>query len=117
MNLRELMHQAFPGGGAPSLQCQCGRSHHAEAEASAADLAQWGADPRIVIHRGCDAVSCCMVAGQVLVDGCPCGSIERMASLLLAEREGVLRLYQLELEQRRSAVSADSAALALAGAA
>lgn len=111
--------EVFQGGGAPYLSCQCGRTHIAGNHPQRDQLLE-GRHGRYlpVVHDDCDSVTARMIGGQVLVDGCECGSLDRFCELLLAERAQILRFYAAHAEAARRTADEQAAALMqMAGAA
>lgn len=103
----QLMREAFSknGCGAPSLDCTCGRTHHAPdgTDVEEADAARMRAEARaypkrFVIHENVDAVTGVMINGGVVVDGCECNWLGKFEQFIWNEREQIVRYYKARRE-------------------
>lgn len=110
----QLMREAFSskGCGAPSLDCTCGRTHHApdSPEISPADAARMRAEARaypkgFVIHEGVEFVTGVMVNSAVVVDGCECNWLARFEDHIWSEREQILRYYKARRDAELAALN------------
>jgi hypothetical protein len=101
MTPSELFLDSFAAtGGAPSVQCVCGRTHYApdadfttDAE-RAAIIGQSQARPDLyVLHEGQDGLTAHEVNGTPVVADCPCAWLARFERLLWNERARILDYF------------------------
>lgn len=109
---------AIGGGmGGPSITCSCGRDHYAlgspymdslerrEAEEGAKEKPD-----RVILHAD-DGVSAKHFNETVFVLGCPCNWLAKFEEIAWAERERILRYYQIRREADRKALEQLDAAV------
>lgn len=94
----EWMGQFNIGGGAPVLDCVCGKTHVAidSDDISEIEVAEHNrkAGPRYVLHHRIDYVHEHTFAGMTIVDDCDCGRMAMIERLVSVEREFILRYYR-----------------------
>lgn len=111
--------EAFGSGiGSPSLECNCGRTHHApdsefieQSEADGMIAASKSNPDKVIVHQGDDAISAAVINGTTIVRVCPCGWLAKFEDYVWNERERILRYYKLRRDAEASKLAALSTAL------
>jgi len=88
----EDFRKLVPGGGAPSLTCNCGRTHYSgQYEAEESEWKQLREEEReypdrVQIWEEVDGISCSELNGMIFVDGCECGQLAKYENFIWENR-------------------------------
>lgn len=113
-----LFLSQFGGIGSPSIECSCGRRHHAPAspwidEKEADDMrADAKENPTRCFLSGDDGVSAKHIGGMAVVPDCPCGTLAKLERIIWDERASIIAYYQKRQQQDADALAGLSAVAA-----
>lgn len=119
MNVSQSLLDALGGGvGSPSLQCICGKHHHAvesdclEDDEDVTMREDAARNPtRVMLHYGTDSVTGKLINGTLVVMECDCKWLENLELLIWNEKDRILDYYRRRLAAAKKASEALEAQL------
>lgn len=100
-----LFLEQFGGMGSPSIECGCGRRHHAPAspyidEKEADDMrADAKENPTRCFLSDDDGISAKHIGGMAIVPDCPCETLVKLERIIWDERAAIIGYYQQRQRQ------------------